>query len=198
MRVAPARNPRMRPPAAFEDPRSGGADWRRARSGRPGSVPVRAAPRRLAPRRRPDRRLHLHGPRVGPHAVPAGQPVVTRRNMRCFVAAMVLLWAASDWPIHDIGEQYLYSVHMLQHMMLSYFLPPLALLATPEWLLRVLVGDGRATPCCVVLQAGRRRRPVQPGRDGHPRPGRRQRVGDEHQPGAALLAARDGRDARPC
>ena len=33
---------------------------------------------------------------------------------------------------------------MLQHMMLSYFLPPLALLATPEWLLRVLVGDGRA------------------------------------------------------
>ena len=57
---------------------------------------------------------------------------------------MVLLWAASDWPIHDIGEQYLYSVHMLQHMMLSYFLPPLALLATPEWLLRVLVGDGRA------------------------------------------------------
>jgi putative membrane protein len=31
---------------------------------------------------------------------------------------------------------------MLQHMMLSYFLPPLALLATPEWLLRVLIGDG--------------------------------------------------------
>ena len=51
---------------------------------------------------------------------------------------------ASDWPIHDIGEQYLYSAHMLQHMMLTYFLPPLALLATPEWLLRVLVGNGRA------------------------------------------------------
>ena len=48
-----------------------------------------------------------------------------------------MLWAASDWPIHDIGEEYLYSVHMLQHMMLSYFLPPLVLLATPEWLLRV-------------------------------------------------------------
>ena len=81
---------------------------------------------------------------VGPHAVAAGQPVVTRRNVVAFGAAMVMLWVASDWPIHDIGEQYLYSVHMLQHMMLSYFLPPLALLATPEWLLRVLVGDGRA------------------------------------------------------
>jgi putative membrane protein len=69
---------------------------------------------------------------------------VTRRNVLAFGGAMVLLWVASDWPMHDIGEQYLYSAHMLQHMMLSYFLPPLALLATPEWLLRVLVGDGRA------------------------------------------------------
>jgi putative membrane protein len=82
--------------------------------------------------------------RVGPHAVAPGQAVVTKRNVRCFVAAITLLWVASDWPIHDIGEQYLYSAHMLQHMMLSYFMPPLALLATPEWLLRVLVGDGRA------------------------------------------------------
>ena len=34
-------------------------------------------------------------------------------------------------------------MHMGQHMMLSYFLPPLVLMATPEWLLRVLVGNGR-------------------------------------------------------
>lgn len=80
---------------------------------------------------------------VGPHAVPAGQPVVTRRQIVAFVGAMALLWVASDWPIHDVGEDYLYSVHMVQHMMLSFFLPPLALLATPEWLLRVLVGEGR-------------------------------------------------------
>ena len=96
---------------------------------------------------------------------------MTRRNVWCFVGAMALLWAASDWPIHDIGEKYLYSVHMLQHMMLSYFLPPLVLLATPEWLLRVIVGDGpglRRAP--LVLQAGRGRRAVQRRRDGHPHP----------------------------
>src|SRR3990170_3477078 len=81
---------------------------------------------------------------IGPSAVRAGEQPITRRNIWCFVAAMAMLWAASDWPIHDIGERYLYSTHMLQHMMLSYFLPPLALLATPEWLLRVLVGTGRA------------------------------------------------------
>ena len=85
---------------------------------------------------------------IGPGAVAlysttAGQPVVTRRNVLCFCGAMMLLFAASTWPIHQIGEDYLYSVHMLQHMMLSYLMPPLVLLATPEWLLRVLVGSGR-------------------------------------------------------
>src|SRR4029453_16028141 len=65
---------------------------------------------------------------------------ITRRNIVCFAGAMTMLLLASSWPIHDLGEGYLYSVHMLQHMMLSFFLPPLALLATPEWLLRVLLG----------------------------------------------------------
>jgi putative membrane protein len=46
---------------------------------------------------------------IGPKAVAPGQPVVTRFNIGCFVAAMVMLWVASDWPIHDIGEEYLYS-----------------------------------------------------------------------------------------
>ena len=80
---------------------------------------------------------------IGPNAVPAGERAVSRKNITAFVGAMLMLWVASDWPLHDISEEYLYSAHMLQHMMLSYFLPPLALLATPAWLLRVLVGDGR-------------------------------------------------------
>ncbi len=81
---------------------------------------------------------------IGPRAVAPGQPVVTRRQTICFVATIAMLWVASDWPMHDIGENYLYAGHMMQHMMLSYFLPPLALLATPEWLLRIIIGDGRA------------------------------------------------------
>ncbi len=72
-----------------------------------------------------------------------GEPVISRRNLWCFVGAMVLLFTASTWPIHQIGEDYLYSVHMVQHMLLTYVLPPLVLLATPEWLMRVLIGNGR-------------------------------------------------------
>lgn len=80
---------------------------------------------------------------IGPKAVPAGATVVSRRNVVCFVLAMLVLFVASTWPIHQIGEDYLYFFHMIQHMMLSYFLPPLVLLATPEWLMRVLIGEGR-------------------------------------------------------
>jgi putative membrane protein len=78
---------------------------------------------------------------IGPKAVPAGAPAVSRANVISFVMAMSVLWIASDWPLHDISEEYLYSAHMVQHMMLSYFLPPLALMATPTWLARILLGD---------------------------------------------------------
>src|ERR1700716_491561 len=80
---------------------------------------------------------------LGPRAVATGERVVSGTNIVSFVGAMILLFAASTWPIHQIGEDYLYSVHMLQHMMLSYFMPPLVLLATPTWLMRTLVGTGR-------------------------------------------------------
>ena len=75
---------------------------------------------------------------LGPRIVGNG-PVVSRRQVWLFVAALVLLWAASDWPIHDISEEYLYSVHMFQHMVLSYFVPPLVLLSLPRWLYDVVV-----------------------------------------------------------
>jgi putative membrane protein len=80
---------------------------------------------------------------IGPRLVRPGQPVVRWRQIACFVAGIALLWAASDWPIHDVGENNLYSVHMLQHMILAYFAPPLLLMATPEWFLRLLLGTGR-------------------------------------------------------
>jgi len=68
---------------------------------------------------------------------------VTRRQGWMFASAVAMLWLASDWPIHDISEEYLYSVHMFQHMALSYFLPLLAVLATPVWLFRAVLGSPR-------------------------------------------------------
>jgi putative membrane protein len=87
---------------------------------------------------------------IGRRVHPTGD-VVSRKQVRAFVAAVLLLWVASDWPMHDIAEEYLYSVHMVQHMVLSYFVPPLVWLATPPWLFDVVVGGGRARPAVRFL-----------------------------------------------
>ena len=81
---------------------------------------------------------------LGPRAVPAGEPIITRRQLVCFISGILIMFLSTDWPMHDIAEEYLYSVHMFQHMALTYFMPPLVVLATPEWFVRVLVGNGRA------------------------------------------------------
>ncbi len=88
--------------------------------------------------------LYAYAARViGPKVVPAGTAPVSTSQRRWFVAGVVLLWLAADWPMHDIGEQYLYSVHMLQHTLLTFVIPPVLLMATPEWLARLVLGRGR-------------------------------------------------------
>ena len=79
---------------------------------------------------------------VGPKVVPSGK-VISRKQIGTFSLMIFLLLISTDWPLHDIAEEYLYSMHMLQHTILTYIIPPLALLATPEWLFRLLVGQGR-------------------------------------------------------
>lgn len=81
--------------------------------------------------------------RIGPRATRPGEAVVSRSQIGWFVAALLTLWLAADWPVHDLGEEYLYSVHMAQHLLLSLVVPPMALLATPTWLARMVVGSGR-------------------------------------------------------
>ncbi len=79
---------------------------------------------------------------IGPRVAPQGS-VISPRQTRLFILLMTLFWLATDWPVHDIAEEYLYSVHMVQHLVLSYFVPPLALMCVPEWMFRLLIGTGR-------------------------------------------------------
>ena len=75
---------------------------------------------------------------------PATGNTVSRRQVWCFASGLGLMWVMSDWPMHDLSDTYLYSAHMLQHMALSYFVPPLLLLAVPTWFARLLLGSGTA------------------------------------------------------
>jgi putative membrane protein len=74
--------------------------------------------------------------RIGPRVVPPGQTIVTRRQVAWFCSGVAALWLVSDWPIHEIGEQYLYSVHMFQHLVMTLVVPPMLLLGVPGWLTR--------------------------------------------------------------
>src|SRR5207248_9168690 len=80
------------------------------------------------------------------------EPVVTRRQVGCFVAGLGAIFVASDWPVHDLAEGYLYSVHMVQHMLITLVAAPLLLLGTPAWLAHRLL-PGRLVR--VVRQAAR-------------------------------------------
>jgi putative membrane protein len=72
----------------------------------------------------------------------AGERVVRPGQVRWFAGALFVMWLASDWPVHDVAEGYLYSAHMLQHMLFTLVVAPLLLLGTPAWMVRRLLGRG--------------------------------------------------------
>jgi putative membrane protein len=74
--------------------------------------------------------------KLGPRLAPAGTPVVTRFQLATFSGGVLALLVASDWPIHDLAERYLFSVHMVQHTVYSIIAAPLLLMGTPTWLAR--------------------------------------------------------------
>ena len=79
---------------------------------------------------------------IGPKVVDPGQKVVSKRQKITFIVATVLLFVSADWPLHDIAEDHLYSAHMLQHLLITFIIPPLFLLSIPMWLANLLVvGD---------------------------------------------------------
>lgn len=80
-----------------------------------------------------------------PKAVLAGYEPITRNQRRWFLAGFVGIWLASDWPVHDVAENYLYSVHMLQHMLLSMLIPAAFVLATPRWLIELVISPDSRT-----------------------------------------------------
>lgn len=65
----------------------------------------------------------------------AGQPA-TRGQKLWFFSGIAVMWIASDAPIHDVSEDYLFWVHMIQHMLITMIAPAMILLGLPKWLLR--------------------------------------------------------------
>ncbi len=78
--------------------------------------------------------------RVGPRMVHPIERPVSRNQVLAFAGGIAVIWVAADWPIHDLAEGYLYSAHMIQHMLLTLIAPPLLLIGMPAWMLRFILG----------------------------------------------------------
>lgn len=77
--------------------------------------------------------------RLGPRLAPAGEPPATRRQKRLFGLGAALLFVFSFWPIHDLAEDFLFSVHMTQHTVFSLVAVPILLAGTPGWLVSWII-----------------------------------------------------------
>lgn len=67
------------------------------------------------------------------------QPVSRAQNISFLGGAFVLLIALVS-PLDEIGDAYLFSAHMIQHLMLTLVAAPLLLIGTPGWMLRPFLG----------------------------------------------------------
>ena len=66
-------------------------------------------------------------------------PPVSWKQIACYLSGVFCLLVALEGPIHDLSDNYLFSAHMIQHMLLIYVGTPLMLLGMPGWLLRPLL-----------------------------------------------------------
>lgn len=62
-----------------------------------------------------------------------------RRRVAAFAAALAVLGLALNGPLHNLSDAYLFSAHMLQHLVLTLAFPLLLLYGTPAWVVRPLL-----------------------------------------------------------
>ena len=56
-----------------------------------------------------------------------------------YLAGLAVVVVSLDGPLHDLSDLYLFSTHMVQHLLLAQVFPPLVLLGLPPWLRRALL-----------------------------------------------------------
>ena len=52
-----------------------------------------------------------------------------------FTAGILILLIALISPIHEISDGFLFSAHMVQHLLLTLIAPPLLVMSTPDWMI---------------------------------------------------------------
>jgi putative membrane protein len=74
---------------------------------------------------------------LGVRGMPNGEPLPAWRRL-AFLAAVAVIVVALMSPMHGLAERYLFSAHMVQHLLLTMVVPPLLLSAVPAGMARLL------------------------------------------------------------
>ena len=61
---------------------------------------------------------------------------VEPRQVATFTVGIMVIFVALLSPLHVLSDSYLFSAHMVQHVLLTLVAPPLLILGTPDWLVR--------------------------------------------------------------
>src|SRR4028118_1034687 len=77
---------------------------------------------------------------IGPlrRRFPGSSPVPPRK-VASFVFAMAIMFLALQGPLHELSDYFLFSAHMVQHLVLILVMPPFLLYGIPDWMLRPAV-----------------------------------------------------------
>lgn len=81
-----------------------------------------------------------HGDRLTGTPAPdadADGPSIAQRA--AFFHALALIFFTLNGPLHDLSDYYLFSGHMVQHLILTLVVPPLMLFGVPGWMYRPLL-----------------------------------------------------------
>ena len=79
--------------------------------------------------------LGLYEWRAAVHARTEGRRPTALQRL-CLLLGLGAMFGTLNGPVHDISDYYLFTGHMVQHLVLTFVTPPLLLLGVPGWMLR--------------------------------------------------------------
>ncbi|HXZ05762.1 MAG TPA: cytochrome c oxidase assembly protein [Ktedonobacteraceae bacterium] len=66
---------------------------------------------------------------------------IRRGQTIAFLSGVLIMFLALVSPLDELGDSYLFSAHMLQHLCLTILGPPLLLIGTPEWMVKPVLSN---------------------------------------------------------
>jgi putative membrane protein len=72
------------------------------------------------------------------------EPTLSQKIL--FLSGLLVMFVSLNGPLHDLSDDYLFSAHMVQHLLLTLAMPPLLVSGIPGWMLRPALSNRFVQP----------------------------------------------------